>query len=366
MKTVIVGNGIVGLTSALRLTQRGGEVALVGDPARPGSATLAAAAMLNSFAELVPASLATELDRMRFELSRSATESWRALGEELGGLAALGHGTGTYVLDDATEFAAILAALVAHDEPHAIVDAAAIPGYAPAQAAARAVRIDREGWIDPRRVVAALERALASAPHVELIAGTAERLRASDRAITGVVLADGRVVTGTHYLVANGASVSALLDRSALGLAVQRVAYGIGTTLELRAPAAHVACLRGHGVYSVPRGDRVVVGSTNLVADAPVDDPTAAARILAAAIARLDARFEHAELLRANVGWRPIGQDPYPLIGRTTIENLAIATGTRRDGFHLAPVIADHLADLLHDGPGDPRFAAFGPERSVR
>ena len=308
MKTVIVGNGIVGLTSALRLTQRGGEVALVGDPARPGSATLAAAAMLNSFAELVPASLATELDRMRFELSRSATERWRALGEELGGLAAL----------------------------------------------------------DPRRVVAALERALAAAPHVELIAGTAERLRASDRAITGVVLADGRVVTGTHYLVANGASVSALLDRSALGLAVQRVAYGIGTTLELRAPAAHVACLRGHGVYSVPRGDRVVVGSTNLVADAPVDDPTAAARILAAAIARLDARFEHAELLRANVGWRPIGQDPYPLIGRTAIENLAIATGTRRDGFHLAPVIADHLAALLHDAPGDPRFAAFGPERPVR
>ena len=50
MRVVVVGNGIVALTAALRLSERGAEVCIVGDPARRGSATLAAAAMLSAFA----------------------------------------------------------------------------------------------------------------------------------------------------------------------------------------------------------------------------------------------------------------------------------------------------------------------------
>lgn len=370
MKTVIVGNGIVALTCALRLAQRGGEVALIGDPARAGSATLAAAAMLNSFAELGPGALATELDHAKLALSREATRRWRELGAEiskLGGLAALGHGTGTYVLDvgDGT-FEMITRQLAEAGEPHAIVEAAEVPGYAPAQRVARAVRIDGEGWLDPSRVVAALERVLGAAPGVTLIAGIAARLRTAHGALAGVELEGGTVIEGDRYLLANGASVSALLDRSALGVRVQRVRYGIGSTLELRAPVAHTACLRGQGVYSVPRGEHVVIGSTNLVVDAPTADPTAADRIRAAAVAQLDARLADAPLVREHVGWRPIGEDAYPLIGSTSIANLAIASGTRRDGFHLAPVIAAHLADVLTGGPGDPRFALFGPERIAR
>ena len=369
MNTVIVGNGIVALTVAHRLARRGHAITLVGDPARPGSATLAAAAMLNSFAELDAGSLSTEPARTKFELSRAATRRWRELGAELGGLAALGFGTGTFVVADAGDaaddagFDALLAALRAHDEPHALVALAEIPGYAPERLAARAVRIDGEGWIDPRRVVAALDRALDRATSVEVIAGSAVRLRHDGGAITGVELADGRLVEGRHYLIANGARLSALLADSALPVRVQPVFYGVGTTLELRADH-HAACLRARGVYSAPYGDRVIVGSTNLVATTPVDDPTAATRLLAAAIARLDRRFAGAELLRANVGWRPISLDAYPLIGTTSIANLLIAGGTRRDGFHLAPVIADHLSAVLEGEPGDPRFAAFAPERA--
>jgi glycine oxidase len=352
VKTVIVGNGIVALTAALRIAQRGGEVAIIGDPARQGSATLAAAAMLNSFAELDTSSLATPIDRDKFSLSRSATERWHELAAEL----AITIDTGTCVLGgaDDPDFESIVTALREHGEPHALIDPDRVPGYAPVRRAARAVRIDREGWTDPRAAVAALERVLV----VERIAGVARRLRGD-----GVELADGRLIAGTHYLLANGASLTALLAASDLPLRVQPVRYGVGTTLEL-AIAGHTACLRAPGVYSVPRGDRVVIGSTNLVVDAPVDDPTAAARILATASEQLDARFVASSIVRANVGWRPTGLDPYPLIGRTSLPNVLIASGTRRDGFHLAPVIADHLADLLDDRPGDSRFTAFHPERA--
>ena len=55
MHTVIIGNGIIGLTTAFRLARRAGSkdrVTLIGKKIRPGSATLAAGAMLNSFAEI--------------------------------------------------------------------------------------------------------------------------------------------------------------------------------------------------------------------------------------------------------------------------------------------------------------------------
>jgi glycine/D-amino acid oxidase-like deaminating enzyme len=365
MKTVIAGNGIVALTAAFRLAQRGGAVAIIGPSSRAGSATLAAPAMLNSFAELDIDTLATDVDRMKFELSRVATLRWDALGAELGGMAALGHGVGTYVLDDG-DVAPILAACAEYGEPHAIIDAREVPGYAPVHGVTRAVRLDREGWIDPRRVMAALERALAAAPNVEIIDGVVDHLRSAGGAITGAVLGDGRVVAGTHYLVANGASLSALLAASDLGIAVQRVLYGVGITVELR--SARRACLRmqNRSVYLVPCGDdRAVIGATNSVSAVPEPgDPEAPARLVDAATAAFDRALAGCEVVRVNVGWRPISLDTYPLLGATSIANLAIASGTRRDGFHLAPLIAEYLAALLHGEPTDPRLAVFAPERA--
>ncbi len=364
MKTVIAGNGIVGLTAAFRLAQRGGEVAIIGPSERAGSATLAAAAMLNSFAELDADALATDVDRLRFELSREATARWDVLGGELGGMTALGHGAGTYVIGDDLE--PILAACEEYGEPHALVDAREVPGYAPAHAMTRALRLDREGWIDPRRVVAALERALVAAPNVEIIDGTVDRLRAVGGAITGAHLAGGRAISGDRYLLANGASLSRLLDASDLGILVQRVVYGVGTSVEVR--GAHPACLRtpNRGVYLAPCGDlRTVIGATNEVAFVPTTgDQEAPARLVREATLAFDRALAGAEITRVNVGWRPISLDTYPLVGATSIANLAIASGTRRDGFHLAPLLAEHLAALLHGEPTDPRLAVFAPERA--
>ena len=65
MHTVILGNGILALTIAFRLSRRGtatDQITIVGKAGRPGSATLAAAAMLNSFAEVEAGGLDSELD----------------------------------------------------------------------------------------------------------------------------------------------------------------------------------------------------------------------------------------------------------------------------------------------------------------
>ena len=81
MHTVVLGNGIVALSTAFRLVQRWtaqstDTLTVVGRFARPGSATLAAAAMFNSFAEIEAGSLDHPLDLYRFELSHLATQMW--------------------------------------------------------------------------------------------------------------------------------------------------------------------------------------------------------------------------------------------------------------------------------------------------
>ncbi|MBL9016930.1 MAG: FAD-binding oxidoreductase [Myxococcales bacterium] len=362
MKTIVVGNGILGQLTALRVAQAGTPVTMIGDPERAGSATLAAAAMLAAFGEIDAGVLASDAGRMKLEIGISATREWGPLAAELG----VPLHTGTFVLDaggldDTVRFDALVAALVEYEEPHALVKPAQVPGYAPLRPARRALRLVREGWIDPRAVVAALDTALAAAG-VERIAGSAARVLGAG----AIELADGRVIEGTHCLLANGARLTSLLTASALPLRVPVVLYGVGSTIEVASASTHTACLRGRGTYLAPHADRIVLGATNVVVAEPVDDAGAAAKILDTAATHLDHHLADAQVLRVTTGWRPTTADGYPLIGATSVPGLVIASGTRRDGFHLAPVIAEHLARLLHGERGDPRFRPFSPEREVQ
>ena len=79
MKYVIIGNGIIALSVAFKLTQQiktKDTITIVGPTNRVGSATLAAGAMLNSFGEINSHSLKTKTGRYHFELSRLATKKW--------------------------------------------------------------------------------------------------------------------------------------------------------------------------------------------------------------------------------------------------------------------------------------------------
>lgn len=369
MKTLIVGNGIIGLTTALRLAQRGDAVTVIGDPARTGSATLAAAAMLSAFGEVDAGVLATDMGRMKLELGIRAGQLWTPFAEEIGGVP---WGGDTFILDsggldDAVRFDAIVAALREYNARYDLVRPSQVPA-APLRPVRRAVKI-HEGSIDPRGVIAGLDVTLERLG-VERIDAIATRVRYAEGSESpwAIELADGRVVEGTHAVLANGAQLTKLLDASALPIEVPPVLYGVGSTLEV----AHwgrdndLAILRGRGVYLVTYEQRIVVGSTSRVVAEPVDDAGAAKTILDAAAEFLDHHFADAEVLDVMTGWRPTTADGYPLIGMTRLPGLAIASGTRRDGFHLAPVIAEQLAAVLHGERGDPRFRPFSPERDVQ
>lgn len=408
MHTVIIGNGIIGLTTAFRLARRAGSkdrVTLIGKKIRPGSATLAAGAMLNSFAEIEKGSLDSELDLYRFELSHLATKMWPKFEQELIDVAGsdlpsgckkcqgfAGGGcvdTGTYVINNTTandlddeNFDAIMKALQDFNEPHRLVKPSDIPNYMPEQRhrATRALYIENEGWFNPRLMVEKLEAALARFTQVSFLDDNVDRLEGGPSGVTAAVLESGNRVSADNFVVATGSTASTLMEKSKLGIQIQQIFHGIGVSIEIRSrDYPHSKCIRtpnrglACGIYTVPYfagpdkpADHILIGASNFVSPEPVAHAriSSVESILNAAIEQVNFNFYRAELIRVNVGSRPTSQDTYPLIGKTSIDNLIVATGTKRDGFHLSPLISEQLTSMVYGEKLDDRLAWFAPERS--
>ena len=102
--------------------------------------------------------------------------------------------------------------------------------------------------------------------------------------------------------------------------------------------------------YLVPKGDgSIIVGGTE--EDSGFDDrPTAEgiAELLGVA-QRLAPGLGHANLQRAWAGLRPMTRDGSPIVAKTAIPNLIIATGHHRKGILLAPLAAATVADLIEN-----------------
>src|SRR6185436_14105878 len=122
MNIVIVGNGAVALVTARELLRRepAARLTMVAPAQRPGCASLAAAAMFNSFCEVDAGTLDNRFEREKWHFNREAAPRWPALlaslVEESG--RTIHHGFGTYLinnhvsdtLEDET-FDAVMAAL---------------------------------------------------------------------------------------------------------------------------------------------------------------------------------------------------------------------------------------------------------------
>jgi glycine/D-amino acid oxidase-like deaminating enzyme len=408
MKTVILGNGILAVTTAFRLAKKcaaSDEIVVIGKKVRPGSATLAAAAMLNSFAEIEEGSLDSEIDRYRFELSHLATRMWpkfildvleqssshlpegcKKCEGPCGGCFALGtylvNNTGADDLD-AINFNAVIAALKEFDEPYSDVSPDSIPNYFPEERyrATRAIHIPNEGWLNPRLTLDVFDAALGSFKNVKVIDGEVAEISHRSNLISGVTLADGTKIQGDQYLLATGATSTDLLQKSNISLDIPRIFYGVGVSIELKSPEyPHKKCIRtpnrglACGLYSVPffigpevPHDSIIIGASNFISPVPVEHGRALSieGLLRGAMEQINRNFYKATVTRVNVGWRPTTADTYPVIGPTSIKNLIVATGTKRDGFHLSPVLSEILTSILTGRSIDPRFDVFKPERKL-
>ena len=368
-RIVVIGGGVVGYSIALALLRRGSSVVQIyPEVGRTTAASYAAGAMLGAFGE-VTADRTSALDAaetaFRVECGRRY-EGWlESLEEASETVVPRGRGTfvvaNTFSRGDLRNLEAIEQALTQYGEPYEVVREDHVPGYQPNERylPRRIVWLPREGWLDSGALLDALAGAVARYSNHSALDGVAAEVIVREGRATGVRLEDGAVVEGDHVVIAAGIGTTALLDALPITLPQPRLMPGKGTAVLLdtpirfehaiRSPNRHFAC----GLHIVPRSSgQIYVGATNRTAACPGTAPGASVEeihdLLHQVVHEFHTGLDAAVVSGIRVGHRPISLDGYPLIGATAMPQLAIATGTYRNGILMAPLIGAAIAALLH------------------
>lgn len=322
-RIAVAGAGALGSAAALRLARAGFSVTVF-DPASPGdNASGVAAGMLAPVSEALfdPAS------RDHLALMRRARDLWPAFAEALGiELFRAGvriEGTGAW----REQVGQRLLSLGLPDGEIA------------------------EDWrIEARPALTALRRAAEAA-------GARFETAAVETFAPGVLrLSDGRMEAFDVLVLATGPG--ARDGRQAPETAALTPIKG--QILRLSA-AEDGAVVRGEGVYLAP-GEALAVGATMEVGrDDLKPDATATQALRAAAWSlRPDLDLDRAQV---EVGVRVTTPDGLPLVGWSRAPGVLLAVGARRNGWLLAPLVADLVAAYLTgDNPG-PDAAAMHARR---
>jgi glycine oxidase len=387
---LVVGNGVLGASSALALLQREPKlrVGLVGQRSRPYSASAAAGAMNGCFGEVTSALLATSHGRTKLKMAVEATKRWPQWLETINGSRKENRATirpGTFVIENAKSgyieggnFNAIKQATTEYEASCEDVDPAKIPGLDPKIDCRplRAVFLKDEGSIDASLLLSNLELALDGFESFTRIDDSVTTLVAEGGKIKSVTLQDGTQVEAKNVLLAAGAKTQPIIETLPdVARRIPRLFAGVGDSLivqhglptfdhVIRTPNRAFAC----GLHIVPRtANYIYVGATNVIQkepSGPASSMTNLHFLMECVMDQINQGLCASLIHKFQVGNRPVSADACPLIGRTSVEGLYMLSGTYRDGLHLSPLLAADMAERIL-GRAPIVEHAFQPERKL-
>ncbi|WP_037038387.1 glycine oxidase ThiO [Pseudomonas sp. BAY1663] len=343
-EVIIVGGGVIGLLSALRLAEAGGQVVLV------------EAGVTGREASWAGGGIVSPLYPWRYSPAVTALAHWSQdfypqLGERL--LAETGvdpqvHVTGLYWLDLDDE-AEALAWAERHGRPLRSVPLDEVRAAVPSLGAgySRAVYMSGVANVRNPRLLQALREALQRLPNVRLLeqCPVTGFVRDGER-VVGVQTAQGEM-RADQVVVAAGAWSGELLATLGIELPVKPMK---GQMILFKCdenflPSMVLARRR----YAIPRRDgHILVGST--LEDVGFDKvPTEdALESLKATAVELLPALADAQVVKHWAGLRPGSPDGVPYIGAVSgFEGLWLNCGHFRNGLVLAPASCQLLADLM-------------------
>ncbi len=364
-RVVIVGGGIIGSLTALRLADAGADVLLLERAAPGAEASSAAAGILAAQSE-------AHAPGAQFDLALESREMHAALADEIRGRTSVDPGFERCGVLEAARTEAEAEALVARTAwqakralPLEVLDPKGLRQHEPGLAAgfARGVWFPEDASVDPVRLVAGVAQAAARAGVRFRTGVSARRVIVEGRRARGVETDDGPV-EGDAVVIAAGAW-SGLVDGALGDPASVRPARGQIVELETR-PSPLRGVVFAHGGYLVPRPDgRVLVGSTlEFVGYRRGVTVEGVSKLLAVA-SRAVPSLGEATVSRTWSNFRPFTEDRVPLVGPRDIEGLVVATGHHRSGILLAPVTAEIVRDVILRGNTRRPIAALSPLRAI-
>jgi glycine oxidase len=335
-RVIVIGAGIMGCCTALELAKRGASVVLL-ERAVPGAeASSAAAGILGAQVEA-----AAHGRTPHFEGALRAREGYAAFCAELR------ERTG---IDAGYKKCGVLKAAKSEEDAKGFADVVAWQGHAGARVELLSDTLAREvepalsedvrsalyfpddAQVDPRALLRALIVAVTSA-RTELRAGTTVRsLLVEGGACKGVALEDGEL-RGDAVVLAAG-SWSSLVPGVPSTMPRVEPVRGQVVALEERPPSVKTIVFGARG-YVVPRGDgRVLCGSTmEQVGFRREVTAAGVVHVLSTAIGLIPA-LASAQLGESWSNFRPMSKEP--LVGRSPMQGLFLATGHFRSGILLA------------------------------
>ncbi|MCL2393970.1 MAG: glycine oxidase ThiO [Acidimicrobiaceae bacterium] len=358
---VVVGAGVIGLALSWRAAEAGRSVVLC-DPHPGEGASWAAAGML---APVTEASVVeAPLTRLGLESARRWPAFAAALSEAAGGAEVGLREEGTLAVafdsDDRRQLEQLLRvhhSLGLTSEWLPAADCRRLePRLSPRIRGA--LRVAGDWQVDNRAVVRALLTAV-SAAGVTQRRVSVRRLIGNGSRVDGVELADGTHLAAATVVLAAGAHSGTIEGLPAPARPPVRPVKG--EILRLAGdPADPVlehtvrASVEGRSVYVVPRRHgEVVVGASSQEAGFDTRVRAGAVEELLRAAVDLVPGLAELELVECRAGLRPGTPDNGPVLGRTPVAGLVLATGHYRNGMLLTPVTVDAIDEVLagHDLP---------------
>ncbi len=364
-RVVLVGGGLVGALSALRLADAGVDVVVIDKSAPGAEASSAAAGILAAQAEAAgPSPL--------FDLTLESRALHGPLAEEIRGRTGVDPGyerCGALEVARTESEARSLLAKCAWQRGRSLpvepLDVRALRQREPALAAGfvQGVLFPDDAVLEPARLTAGVVQAAARAG-VRFHRGVTARRVVIERGRARGVDTDDGLLEGDAVVLSAGAWSGAI----AQGLGDPgSVRPARGQLVELEAsPAPIRSVVYAHGGYLVPRGEgRVVVGSTlEFVGFRRGVTAEGMVRLLGLATKTVPTLGE-ALVARSWSNFRPYTDDHTPIVGMRGVEGLVLATGHYRSGILLAPITAEIVRDLVTRGHTRRAIASLSPLRAI-
>jgi glycine oxidase len=335
---IIAGAGIIGVSLALELRERGADV-LVLDQSEPGQeASIAAAGMLAAADHETPAKL--------LEFAAQSARFYPAFVERLESLSG--------ITVDFRRYGNLV--LLPEPEPlpgHQPLSSADLTRMEPALSSGALFPFFIPGdTVDP---ILLMRAALIAAQRQGIDVRGHTAVREIRSAGAGV-----EVVTGTETLTAR----TAVNCRGSWAGVPIRPRKGQMLSLMPSNPRLLTHVVQAPGVYIVPRtSGRIVLGAT--VEDAGFNKtvfPQTVEALRQAAVGCIP-ELDSAPVHESWAGLRPGTPDDLPLMGATDIPRVYIAAGHFRNGIPLAPATAKAMSGVITGEPGEISIAAFSPGR---
>ena len=355
---LIIGGGVIGLTTAYFLARDGVRVTVVDKGDFGQESSWAGAGIIPPVAEYDACSpldvLRAKSVTMFPDLSRELRERTEVDNGYLrcGGLEFIGHGGAEEEWHGAAELRPLKESEIRRLEP-ALAPGLGDAFHLPDMAQVR----------NPR--------------HVRALVAGCEKLEVTLKPNRGVrefivehnriqaINVESETLSADRYLVTSGAWSGDLLASLGIRLAIKPIRGQIAL-LSTPTPLFHKILLWGSR-YLVPRGDgKVLVGSTE--EDVGFDKRTTKQAIddLMALAHRLVPGLREATLERSWAGLRPGSADGLPFLGRVTeFENLYVAAGHYRAGILLSPGTGWVMKQLLIDERPEMDLAPFAIDRAL-